>query len=86
MVCYEFVKVILTIKIIQRITHVFDCAFGCVGHDGIPVRMPDSHLREPSFKSHCGCIKPLPSLITPRCHSSLSCINEYLAVQTVVEI
>ena len=51
--------------------------------DGIPVRRPDSQSREPGFKSHCGRFEPLASLITPRCHSSLSCINEYLAIQTV---
>ena len=50
-----------------------------VGRDGIPVTRPDSQLREPGFKSHCGRFEPLASLITPRCYSSLSCINEYLA-------
>ena len=57
-----------------------------VGHDSIPVRRPDSQSREPGFKSHCGRFEPLASLITPRCHSSLSCINEYLAIQTVVDM
>ena len=57
-----------------------------VGRDGIPVRRPDSQSREPGFKSHCGRFEPLTSLITPRCHSSLSCIHEYLAIQTVVEM
>ena len=57
-----------------------------VGRDGIPVRRPDSQSREPGFKSHCGRFEPLASLITPRCHSSLSCINEYLAIQTVVDM
>ena len=47
--------------------------------------MLDSESREPGFKSHCGRFEPLASLITPRCHSSLSCINEYLAIQTVVD-
>ena len=45
----------------------------------------DSQSRESRFKSHCGHFEPLASLITPRCHSSLNCINEYLAIQTVVE-
>ena len=54
--------------------------------DSIPVRRPDSQSREPGFKSHRGRFEPLASLITPRCHSSLSCINEYLAIQTVVDI
>ena len=58
----------------------------CVGRDSIPVRRPDSHSREPGFKSHCGRFEPLASLITPRCHSSLSCINEYLAIQTVMDM
>ena len=57
-----------------------------VGRDSIPVRRPDSQSREPGFKSHCGRFEPLASLITPRCHSSLSCINEYLAIQTVVDM
>ena len=57
-----------------------------VGRDSVPVRRPDSQSREPGFKSHCGRFEPLASLITPRCHSSLSCINEYLAIQTVVDM
>ena len=56
------------------------------GRDSIPVRRPDSQSREPGFKSHCGRFEPLASLITPRCHSSLSCITEYLAIQTVVDM
>ena len=55
-------------------------------NDGIMVRRPDSQLKEPGFKSHCSRFEPLASLITPRCHSSLSCINEYLAIQTVMEM
>ena len=51
-----------------------------------PVRRPDSQSREPGFKSHCGRFEPLASLITPHCPSSLSCINEYLAIQTVVDM
>ena len=62
------------------------CTFRCVGRDSIPVRRPDSQSREPGFKSHCGRFEPLASLITPRYHSSLSCINEYLAIQTVVDM
>ena len=57
-----------------------------MGRDSIPVRRPDSQSREPGFKSHCGRFEPLASLITPRCHSSLSCINEYLAIQAVVDM
>ena len=57
-----------------------------LGRDSIPVRRPDSQSRESGFKSHCGRFEPLASLITPRCHSSLSCINEYLAIQTVVDM
>ena len=57
-----------------------------VGRDGVPVRRPDSQSREPSFKSHCGHFEPLASLITPHYHSSVSCVNEYLAIQTVVEM
>ena len=57
-----------------------------VGRDGIPVSRPDSQSREPGFKSHCGRFEPLASLITPRCHGSLRCINVYLAIQTVVDM
>ena len=57
-----------------------------LARDGIPVRRPDSQSREPGFKSHCGRFEPLASLITPRCHSSLSCINVYVAIQAVVEM
>ena len=64
-----------------------ECMYVCMwGHDSIPVRRPDSQSREPFFKSHCSRFEPLASLITPRCHSSLSCINEYLAIQTVVDM
>ena len=73
-----------------------ECMYVCMlGHDSIPVgwgrdsilvRRLDSQSREPCFKSHCSRFEPLASLITPRCHSSLSCINEYLAIQTVVDI
>ena len=59
------------------------------GHGGIPARRPDSQSREPGFKLFQNLPKvfePLASLITPRCHSSLSSINEYLAIQTVVEM
>ena len=57
-----------------------------MGRDGIPIRRPDSQSREPIFKSHCGRFEPLARLITPRCHSSLSCINEYLVIQTVMDM
>ena len=56
------------------------------GRDGVPVRRPHSQPREPGFKSHCGRFEPFASLITPRGHSSLSCINEYLVIQIVVEM
>ena len=62
------------------------CTRTLVGRDSIPVRRPDSQSREHGFKCHCGRFEPLASLITPRCHSSLSCINEYLAIQTVVDM
>ena len=49
-------------------------------------RLEDSQSRQPGFKSHCGRFEPLASLINPRCHSLFSCINEYLAIQTMVEM
>ena len=56
-----------------------------VGRDSILVRMPDPQSRQPDFKSYCCRFEPLASLITPYCHSSLSCVNEYLAIQAVVD-
>ena len=41
-------------------------------------------IERTGLKSHCGRFEHLASLITPHGHSSLSCINEYLAIQTVV--
>ena len=71
--------------LIRLISHIalLHTLWDAIAH---PVRMPDSQSREPSFKSHCGRFEPLTSLITPRCHSLLSCINEYLAMQTVVDM
>ena len=42
--------------------------------------------RENPVSNPTAVVEPLASLITPRCRSSLSCINEYLALQTVVEM
>ena len=50
-----------------------------VGRGRAAVRMSDPQSREPKFKSSCCRFKALAIVFIPRCHSSLSCINEYLA-------
>ena len=42
----------------------------------------DSRLREPGFESCAVVLKPWASFFTLHCSSSLSCINEYLAVDS----
>ena len=79
-----FYKLLLPLFIHPLVLQVVVSPF--MGRDSIPVRRPDSQSREPGFKSHCGRFEPLASLITPHCHSSLSCINEYLTIQTVVDV
>ena len=56
--------------------------------DGLPCRhLPvadasDSRLREPGFESCAAVLKPWASVFTLHCSSSLSCINEYLAIDS----
>ena len=45
-------------------------------------RPPDSRLREPGFESCAAVLKPWASFFTLHCSSSLSCINEYLAIDS----
>ena len=45
-------------------------------------RASDSQLREPGFESCAAVLKPWGSFITLHCSSSLSCINEYLAIDS----
>ena len=45
------------------------------------VRTPDPQSREPGFESSCCRFETLAISFTPRCHSSLSCINEYMATK-----
>ena len=52
-----------------------------VGRGGPVVRTLDPQSREPGFESSCCHIEALAISFTPRCHSSLSCINEYLAIE-----
>ena len=40
----------------------------------------DSQLREPRFESCAALLKPWANCFTLHCYSSLSCINEYLAI------
>ena len=53
-----------------------------VGHGDIMVRTSDSLLRESGFKSSCYHFEAWATSFTPRCLSSLSCINEYLATDS----
>ena len=45
-------------------------------------RALDSKLREPGFESCAAVLKPWASLFTLHCSSSLSCINEYPAIDS----
>ena len=45
-------------------------------------RASDSRRREPGFKSCAVVLKPWASLFTLHCSSSLSCINECLAIDS----
>ena len=45
-------------------------------------RASDSRLREPGFEYCAAVLKPWASFITLRCSSSISCINEYLAIDS----
>ena len=43
-------------------------------------RASDSRLRGPGFESCAAVLKPWASFFTLHCSSSLSCMNEYLAL------
>ena len=45
-------------------------------------RALDSRLRDPGFESGAAVLKPWASLFTLHCSSLLSCINEYLAIDS----
>ena len=45
-------------------------------------RASDSPLQEPGFESCAVVLKPRASFFTLHCSSSLSCINEYLAIDS----
>ena len=45
-------------------------------------RASDSQLREPGFEPCAAVLKPWASFFTLHCSSSLSCINEYLAIDS----
>ena len=51
-----------------------------VGCGSIVVRWLHPQPREPRFESSCCCFETLAILFIPHCHSSLSYINEYLAI------
>ena len=42
----------------------------------------DPRLREPGFESCAAVLKPWASFFTLRCSSSLSCINEYMTIDS----
>ena len=45
-------------------------------------RASDSRLREPGFESCAVVLKPLACFFTQSCSSSISCMNEYLAIDS----
>ena len=45
-------------------------------------RASDSRLREPGFENCAAVLKPWASFVTLQCSGSLSCINEYLAIDS----
>ena len=45
-------------------------------------RASDSRLREPGFESCAAVLKPWASVFALHCSSSLSCINEYLGIDS----
>ena len=45
-------------------------------------RALDSRLREPGFESCAAVLKPWGSFFTLHCSSPLSCINEYLTIDS----
>ena len=45
-------------------------------------RASDSRLRGPEFKSCAAVLKPWANVFSLHCSSSLSCINEYLAIDS----
>ena len=46
------------------------------------LRASDSRLREPEFESYAVVLKPWASSFSIHCSSSLSCIHEYLAIDS----
>ena len=45
-------------------------------------RVSDSRLREPGFESCAAVLKPWVCFFTLNCSTSLTCINEYLAIDS----
>ena len=61
-------------------THMHTCYFHRA--PWLRGRASDSRLREPVFGSCAAVLKPWASVFTLHCSSSLSCINEYLAIDS----
>ena len=53
-----------------------------MGHGGSVVKISDSQSREPSLDFSCCHFEAWTISLTPRCHSSLSCINEFMATDS----
>ena len=66
-------------KIPCRILTVFWCWHVHILFIVVVVRTSRSQSREPWFEISCCRFEALAISFIPRCHSSLSCINEYLA-------
>ena len=54
----------------------------CVTAQWFRGRASDSRLREPGFEPCAAALKPWASVFTLHCYSLLSCINEYLAIDS----
>ena len=69
-------------RLSYRITYVD--VFGRVKYKSpwLRGRASDSRLRGPGFESCASVLKPWASFFTLHCSSSLSCINENLAIDT----
>ena len=53
-----------------------------IEHMWLRGRASNSRLREPGFESCAAVLKPWASFFTLHCSSSLSCINEYMAIDS----
>ena len=70
----------------MAVVSVLNAGMAAVGaavqRGGVVVRPSDSQSIEPGFQPTCGRFKAWAISFTPRCSSSHSCTNEYLAVDS----